>query len=467
MGSGYDTYDLKGQIARLEPLAREHGLDFYPVDFEEVPTRFMMEVSVYGLPVRMPHWSFGVRYIYQLIQHRMGYSHLFEVVFPGNPGRAYLANTNNLAENTLVAAHVLGHADFSKNNKLFQASQEQVGYHIVEQAAAHAHQIVEAIEAHGQARVEQVLDAALALEQHIDFHKGVERTPYPEYRDNRPHTTDSEFLSRYRQLDAGSSEAETPELLGQNRERLPMPPWPERDLLWFIAKYGPELEPWERDVLLAVRRESFYFYPVFATQIMNEGWACLWHATLLREADWMPDNLYLDAIKVHSDVVRPFGNDKQLSLRLNPYHIGFVMWNRLLEQHGPEGIRRLMAEEDDFSFIRNHLDEELARDLQLFQYQHKGRNKIEVVEPDLDQIKERILQPRFHFGAPHITVQSIEGDGTLTLSHDFATDGCGIDLERGKKVLEYVARIWRHPVRLQTLDGEGKEVMLSSGEEAT
>ena len=46
----------------------------------------MTEIAIYGLPVRMPHWSFGVRYIYQLIQHRMGLSRLFEVVFPGNPG---------------------------------------------------------------------------------------------------------------------------------------------------------------------------------------------------------------------------------------------------------------------------------------------------------------------------------------------------------------------------------------------
>ena len=52
----------------------------------------MMEIAVYGLPVRMPHWSFGVRYIYQLIQRHMGHSRLFEVVFPGNPGHAYLAD---------------------------------------------------------------------------------------------------------------------------------------------------------------------------------------------------------------------------------------------------------------------------------------------------------------------------------------------------------------------------------------
>ena len=39
---------------RLEELARSHGLDYYPVHFEEVPSSFMMEVAVYGLPVRMP-----------------------------------------------------------------------------------------------------------------------------------------------------------------------------------------------------------------------------------------------------------------------------------------------------------------------------------------------------------------------------------------------------------------------------
>ncbi len=172
---------MQGYAGRLETLAHEHGLDYYPVQFEEVPSSFMMEVAVYGLPVRMPHWSFGVRYIYQLVQHRMGHSRLFEVVFPGNPGRAYLAGNNSLQENTLVTAHVLGHADFAKNNSLFKRSQEQVGYRIVEQAAAHARQIGTAVEQYGQTRVEQVLDAALSLEAHIDPFQSLRRERYPQY----------------------------------------------------------------------------------------------------------------------------------------------------------------------------------------------------------------------------------------------------------------------------------------------
>src|SRR3569833_4749239 len=100
-------------------------------DLEAVPDTFMMEIAVYGLPVRMPHWSFGVRYIYQLIQRHMGNSRLFEVVFPGSPGHAYLAASNGLAENIHVTAPVMGHADFSRYNLLFRRCQEQVSDKIV------------------------------------------------------------------------------------------------------------------------------------------------------------------------------------------------------------------------------------------------------------------------------------------------------------------------------------------------
>src|SRR5246127_5815268 len=136
-------------IRRIEELATRSGLVFHPVDFEAVPDSFMMEIAVYGLPVRMPHWSFGVRYIYQLIQRHMGNSRLFEVVFPGDPGHAYLAASNGLADNVLVTAHVLGHADFSKNNMLFRRCQDQGSTQIIEHAAGHARQIERDIEAPG------------------------------------------------------------------------------------------------------------------------------------------------------------------------------------------------------------------------------------------------------------------------------------------------------------------------------
>jgi len=170
---------LENYANQIEELAHKLGLDYYPVDFEVVPNNFMTEISVYGLPVRMQHWSFGIRYIHQLIRQGMGHSRIFEVMFPGDPCHAYLVNENSVAENTLVVAHVIGHADFAKNNHLFARFMKMAGGHILEKAAEHAHAIEHALAQHGQERVEAVLDTALALEPHIDINQAIHRPAYP------------------------------------------------------------------------------------------------------------------------------------------------------------------------------------------------------------------------------------------------------------------------------------------------
>jgi stage V sporulation protein R len=443
---------LSSYAARLEALARQQGLTYDPVVFEQVPDSFMTEVAVYGLPVRMPHWSFGVRYIYRFVQHRMGHSRMFEVVFPGCPNRAYLANRNSVQENTLVTAHVLGHADFAHNNLLFRKVRDEVGHQIVEQAAAHARQINEAIETHGQTRVEVILDAALALEQHIDVQQGLRRARYPDYQPEKPPPVADDFRSRFDALEP------TPEPLAARRElhRTPLPPAPERDLLWFVANYAPELEGWERDIFLSVREESFYFYPIFACQFMNEGWASFWHARLLREADFLPQQLYLDAIKAHSDVVRPYAGQREIALSVNPYHLGFSMWEAIVAERGLDAARRIVEQDDDFSFVRNYLTEELAQELKLFAYAAQPGGHVQVEEPDIDRLREALLAPKFNFGAPAVYATAVGVDGSLALRHDHQVDGRGLDLPRAERVLEYVQRVWRRPVTLATVDEQGR-----------
>lgn len=451
------TEDWQSHISRIEQLARSQGMRYDPVEFEVVPESFMTEIAIYGLPVRMPHWSFGVRYIYQLIQHRMGLSRLFEVVFPGNPGRAYLAKSNSYAENVLVTAHVLGHADFSSNNMLFRRSQQQVGEHIVEQAAAHARQIGMAIQEHGLERVEAVLDAALSLEQHIDIDQGLRRPRYPQTVTDASSLPDSEFARRFAALGPDTAR---PKPTGVAR-RAPIPPHPEKDLLWFIANYAPDLEPWERDIFLAVREESFYFYPVFACQIMNEGWASFWHARLLREADFLPQSAYVDAIKCHSDVVRPTASGENVALSTNPYHLGFSIWEKIVEAHGLDAARRIMSEDDDFSFIRNHLTADLAKELNLFHFRGPANGTLTVQETDLPMLHDALLAPKYGFGAPTVSASRIHVDGKLELIHDHVTDGRGLDPERGRKVLDYIARVWRRPVSITTVDNDKRTVELS------
>ncbi len=437
---------------RLESLAHALGLDYHPVDFELVPNNFMTEVAIYGLPIRMPHWSFGVRYIHQLIRQSMGNSRIFEVMFPGNPCHGYLVNSNTLAENTLVTAHVLGHADFAKNNHLFARFSEMSGTNIVEHAAAQAHRIEDAVRNHGQERVEAMLDAALALEPHVDVNQELHRPLYGKYLSPAvERRRDNAFNNRFRNLPGEIVPAEP----SRERRNAPIPPHLESDLLWFIANYGPEMEDWERDIFLAVRHESFYFYPVFACNIMNEGWATYWHARLLREADFLPEDLYLDAVTCHSNVVRPFASEQQAALAINPYHLGFSMWERIVEHKGIERAREIRRDEDDFGFIRNFLDPELADELGLFVFEQTSDNGIRINSRDVNQVRQAILAPKFNYGAPKIAVGEMKHDGTLVLVHEHGADGRGLDLERASRVLQYVHRAWRRPVTLQTIDSRG------------
>lgn len=451
---------LKQYATQIEQLARDLGLDYYPVDFELVPNNFMMEIAVYGLPVRMHHWSFGVRYIHQLIRQGMGHSRIFEVMFPGDPCHAYLVNGNTLPENTLVTAHVLGHADFAKNNHLFAHFMEMAGGHILEQAAARAHRIETAIQEHGQERVEAVLDAALALEPHIDITRELHRPLYPLEPPKAEEAPPlSAFQQRYRNLPGEKPHAEPSHA---HAKRAPVPPQPEYDLLWFIAHYAPELEDWERDIFLAVREESMYFYPVFACQIMNEGWASYWHARLLREADFLPQDLYLSAIKAHSDVVRPYAAERQLALAVNPYHLGFSMWEDIIEKHGLDTARRIMKEEDDFGFVRNYLTRELIEKLELFVYEARDDGDIRIAATDVHAVHEAILAPKFNYGAPRIAANNMHVDGSLQLVHDHQSDGRGVDLNRAERVLEYIGKVWRRPVTLHTVGERGEARVVTS-----
>jgi stage V sporulation protein R len=314
-----------------------------------------------------------------------------------------------------------------------------------------------AIEEHGMERVEFVLDAALALEQHIDTDKGLRRARYPELVAQPAAPPNDEFSRRFAALgpDTARSQPTGP------AKRAPIPAHPERDLLWFIAQYAPELEPWERDIFLAVREESFYFYPVFACQIMNEGWASYWHARLLREADFLPQSAYVDAIKCHSDVVRPSASGENVALSTNPYHLGFSIWEKIVEAQGLDAARKIMCEDDDFAFVRNHLTLELAQELKLFRFKGPATGTLTVQEMDLAALHEALLAPKYAFGAPTVSASRVHVDGKLELQHEHTVDGRGLDPERARKVLEYVARVWRRPVTIATVDNDNRAVEIA------
>ncbi len=121
-----------------------------------------------------------------------------------------------------------------------------------------------------------------------------------------------------------------------------------------------------------------------------------------------------------------------------------------------------MQQDDDFGFVRNHLTREIADELELFRFAARSDGQIKVMDRDLHGLHEALLAPKYNFGAPNIAVSQLRNDGSLELEHDHVTDGRGIDVDRGRKVLEYIRRVWRRPVTLNTVDQSGGALALSA-----
>jgi len=124
--------------------------------------------------------------------------------------------------------------------------------------------------------------------------------------------------------------------------------------------------------------------------------------------------------------------------------------------------REICRDEDDFGFIRNYLDRDLADKLKLFVYEADADGEIRVAGRDINQLREAILAPKFNYGAPRIAVSELKHDGTLVLVQDHAGDGRGLDLDRAARVLQYIQRVWRRPVRLHTVDEFGRNRELAA-----
>jgi stage V sporulation protein R len=283
------TANDKAYLARLERaideiwgIARSFGLDPYPVNFELVPATIMYEFGAYGLPGRFSHWSRGKAYYRMKTEYDYGLSKIYELVVNTNPSYAFLMEQNDVLQNMVVVAHVLGHTDFFKNNVYFHATPPNM----IDKVSVSADRIRKYEYDHGEEEVERFLDAVLAIEEHIDPHVTLKSQTGTEHQTNEP-TEASHRTSEYDDLWSLSEREKRRKQQDEERERASrkhhrFPAEPEEDLLWFLAEHAPTLQPWQRDILLIVREEMLYFVPQMRTKVSNEGWACLVGSSLIQ-----------------------------------------------------------------------------------------------------------------------------------------------------------------------------------------
>ena len=446
---------LEERIEILEKKAVDMGLDYYPINYEVVPQETMLEVISYGLPTRARHWSYGQSYDYQKMQGEMGFSKVYEVVLNNDPSYAFLLDTNSNIANTMVAAHVIGHVHFFKNNYLFKQTDNKMVYH----AAERAQRIEGYIQRYGIDAVERVMDIGFALDKHIDWHRGVSRARYKGGKKYFKEVKKGEFSDLFRRDEFSKKEV---------KPKNTFPPSPEFDILWFLINYSRNLAPWQADVLEIIRQESYYFYPQYMTKIMNEGFASFIHAEMMFDTDCITHAEHLDFCRIHEKVVQPGGN----KLNINPYFLGFSILNSIRdiwdEKHklgeseinGFQKILEVVNEEDDISFIRNYLTEDLAKDLKLFSYENirtnSGDGAIHILGTDLDRVKETIVKDLYNYRSPLICVTAVE-DGILQLEHKSKAIGT-LDLKHVEITMEYLYEAWGSPLNLETVDSKGATI---------
>ena len=142
--------------------------------------------------------------------------------------------------------------------------------------------------------------------------------------------------------------AHAAEAAGRGRAKRPterFPAEPQENILYFIEKYAPLLEPWQREIVRIVRKIAQYFYPQRQTQVMNEGWATFWHYTLLNtlyDEGLVDDGFMLEFLKSHTNVVYQPPVDAPRYSGINPYALGFAMFTdlrRICEQPDRRGPR--------------------------------------------------------------------------------------------------------------------------------
>ncbi|MEM7001063.1 MAG: SpoVR family protein [Pseudomonadota bacterium] len=456
-------------------IAEDFQLDTYTNQIEIIRSEQMLDAyAAIGMPVGYHHWSYGKHFVEAERNYQSGRMGLaYEIVINSDPCISYLMEENTLTMQALVIAHAcFGHNSFFKGNYLFRTWTDAQA--IIDYMVFARDYIARCEERHGVEEVETFLDSCHAL-----MHYGVDRykRPYPisAEEERRLQREREEYIQRnlndlWRTLPSAGAAAETVEDI--------FPQEPQENLLYFIEKNAPLLEPWQREIVRIVRKLAQYFYPQRQTQVMNEGWASFWHYTLLNELysrGLVTDGFMMEFLTSHTSVLTQLPFDHPGYSGINPYALGFAMYSdlkRICEAPTAEDrqwfpdvagapwlevLHGAMRDFKDESFIQQYLSPKVMRDLKLFGVvddDHKDYISVDAIHDEAGYRELRdLLASQYNIGdkEPNIQVVKVDvrGDRSLTLQHDqFVRRPLADDTE---EVLKHLHRLWKFPVRLNSV----------------
>jgi stage V sporulation protein R len=462
----------------IRQTAERYSLDTYANQLEVITAEQMMDAyASVGMPVNYRHWSYGKEFIATERNYKRGQMGLaYEIVINSDPCIAYLMEENTMAMQALVIAHAsYGHNSFFKGNYLFRMWTDASS--IIDYLVYAKNFVAECEERHGIEDVELLLDSCHALMNHgVDRYRRPAKLSLAQERvrqQEREAHAQRQINDLWRTLPRkAESEGDSP---GTALRRFPEEP--QENLLYFIEKNAPLLEPWQREIVRIVRKVAQYFYPQRQTQVMNEGWATFWHHRLLNtmyDDGYLSDGMMIEWLKSHTNVVAqpPMQN-------LNPYALGFSMYTdikRICEHPTEEDrhwfpelagsdweqtIDHAMRNFKDESFIGQYLSPKLMREFRLFSIlddSNQDEYEISAIHDEAGYRHVRqALSSQYDLSArePNIQVWNVNlrGDRSLTLRHTQHTDRPLHD--NAYEVLKHVARLWGFGVQLESVNGAG------------
>ncbi|MGB7605503.1 MAG: SpoVR family protein [Lutisporaceae bacterium] len=443
----YTLTELQQWNEVIETLVAKEGLNVYEQMFEIIDYKDMLDYEAYtGMPSRYPHWSYGKAYEKNRTLYQYNLTGLpYEMVINSDPCLAYLMKENSLLLQILTIAHVYGHNDFFKNNRLFkQGTDAKATIEVFKRNADMVRSYVNDPSI-GYKNIETLLDAVHSVRFQVARVIGDKRISDEELK--------QQLMSEYKDSFVHNNplkpyiKQEPPDL-----SRIPLNH--EDDLLYFITKHG-DMEDWERNIVDIVRREALYFIPQIETKIMNEGWASYWHYNILKELE-LSQELYLEFIKRHNDVIAP------IPMIINPYYLGFKIFQDIEARYGRKVLFEVRALERDESFIRRYLTQELCEEMHLYDFINKGDDYI--VEDVADEkgwanIRNVLCNTCGMNNIPNIRVVEMQRqDKTLILEHIF--DGRELQSAYTEATLKYIYDMWKHPIKLLTIvNGKSTQII--------
>ena len=475
----FETIDRYHDVIRA--TAQRYGLDTYPNQLEIITAEQMMDAyASVGMPVNYRHWSYGKEFISTEKNYRRGHMGLaYEIVINSNPCISYLMEENSMAMQALVIAHAAyGHNSFFKGNYLFRMWTDASS--IIDYLVYAKNYIAECEERRGLDAVEDLLDSCHALMNH-----GVDRYRRPtklSLAQEQARRVEREAYAQQQVNDMWRTVPRRAERAAEEAEAQRYPEEPQENLLYFIEKNAPLLEPWQREVVRIVRKVAQYFYPQRQTQVMNEGWATFWHHHLLNtlyDDGHLADGMMVEWLKSHTNVIYqpPVGHPAYSGI--NPYALGFAMYTDIKricdkptdeDRHWFPGIAgsdwlqtldHAMRNFKDESFIGQYLSPHLMREMRLFAVlddERKSELEISAIhdESGYKSVREA-LSRQYDLGQrePNIQVWNVNrrGDRSLTLRHMQHNQRPLSD--QTTEVLKHVARLWGFDAHLESVDADG------------